>query len=60
METKGPGRPSVGDKAKDVFFAARFNPLEAKTLLSAIKASGESKSSWIRKTLLSAASNDKR
>jgi hypothetical protein len=52
---KRPGRPKIGtENAKGIFFAARFTPVEAKQIESAIIRSGLSKSKFIRKSLLSA------
>ena len=48
------GRPKVGTQnAKGVFLSARFTPVEAKQIESAIIRSGLSKSNFIRKRLLS-------
>jgi len=50
------GRPKMAkSKAKGLFVAARFTPSEAKQIDSAVEVSGETKSAWVRKTLLSAA-----
>ena len=59
--TKKAGRPKIGaNNTKGVFFAARFTPGESQRLHAAIARSKLSKSQWMRKTLLSAADNDKR
>lgn len=51
------GRPKVPKaQAKAMLFAARFAPDEAKTISKAISDSGQSKTEWIRASLLSAAS----
>ncbi|MGA2660374.1 MAG: hypothetical protein ABSH34_22985 [Verrucomicrobiota bacterium] len=58
MIQKHPGRPRLGtEHAKGVFFAARFNKAEAARLNAAIRLSGQKKSTWIRNTLLFAASD---
>jgi hypothetical protein len=57
---KHAGRPKIGTaNAKGVFFAARFTPPEAKRLNEAIRQTRQSKSDWIRKTLLAAAGGGK-
>jgi hypothetical protein len=54
------GRPRIGAaNAKGIVFAARFTPAETKQVNAAIRQSRRGKSEWIRKTLLSAAQNDK-
>jgi hypothetical protein len=58
--SKHAGRPKIGiQNAKNIYFTARFTPVEAKQLNAAIRRSGERKSGWIRKALLSAAGSDK-
>jgi hypothetical protein len=52
---KRAGRPKIGtENAKEVFFTARFTPVEARQINAAISRSGLSKSNFIRKSLLSA------
>jgi hypothetical protein len=59
MKTKM-GRPKVPKaKYKGVLMQARVSPEEAKTINGAIRQSGQVKSGWIRKALLSAAGSDK-
>jgi hypothetical protein len=54
------GRPKIGtEKARGVFIAARFTPVEAKQIHSAINQSRQTKSDWIRKNLLSASAASK-
>jgi hypothetical protein len=45
--------------ANEIFFAARFSPIEAKRLNAAIRQAGQSKTDWMRKALQSAAGSDK-
>jgi hypothetical protein len=53
---KRAGRPKLGMKdAKGVFISARFTPIEAKQIESAITKSGMSKSDFVRKSLLKSA-----
>jgi hypothetical protein len=57
---KHAGRPKIGiQNAKNIYFTARFTPVEAKQLNGAIRQSKQSKTDWIRKALLSAAGSDK-
>lgn len=50
------GRPKLPKgQAKGELFAARFAPQEAKTISSAISRSGQSKSQWLRDSLLNVA-----
>lgn len=57
---KHAGRPKVGtENAKGVYFAARFTPPEATRLNEEIRQARQSKSDWIRKTLLAAANGGK-
>jgi hypothetical protein len=59
MKTKL-GRPKLKKaEFKGVLIGARFAPDESKTVHDAVKRSGQGKSQWIRKALLSAAENDK-
>lgn len=54
------GRPKLKKaEFKGVLMGARFAPNEAKTVHEAVKRSGQGKSDWIRKALLSAAGSDK-
>jgi hypothetical protein len=54
------GRPKVKKaEFKGILIGARFAPDEAKTVHNAVKRSGQGKSQWIRKALLSAAGSDK-
>ena len=54
------GRPKIGiQNAKGEVFAARFTPIEARHLKSAIRQAKQGKSDWIRKALLSSAQSDK-
>jgi predicted DNA-binding protein len=47
------GRPKVSTaKAKAKWISARFSPEEAKEIEAAIKASGKTKSKWVREALL--------
>jgi hypothetical protein len=53
---KHAGRPRLGmEKAKGIFISARFTPIEAKQIHSAITKSGMSKSDFVRKSLLKSA-----
>ena len=57
--SKKMGRPKVAKaEYKGVLIGARFAPDEAKQVQAAVKRSKQGKSEWIRKTLLSAATND--
>jgi hypothetical protein len=57
---KHAGRPKIGtENAKGAFISARFTPGEMKRLEQAIRQARQSKSDWIRKTLLAAAIGDK-
>jgi hypothetical protein len=57
---KHAGRPRLGTKnAKGVFFSIRFTPGEARQIGEAIQQARQSKSDWIRKTLLAATGGDK-
>ena len=49
------GRPIIGTEPAKVFFAARFTSDEGKKINGAIKRARQTKSEWIRKTLLSSA-----
>jgi hypothetical protein len=50
------GRPKLGTQhAKGVFISARFTPVEAKQITSAITKSGLSKSDFVRKSLIKSA-----
>jgi hypothetical protein len=49
------GRPTIGTQPAKVFFAARFTPAEAKRLDAAIRRAGQSKSAFVRKSLLKSA-----
>jgi hypothetical protein len=51
------GRPRLAKSAKDVLIGARFGSEEAKLVHAAVKRENIGKSEWVRKTLLSAASN---
>ena len=53
------GRPTIGTQPAKVFFAARFTTAEARQLNGAVRRAGQSKSAWIRKSLLSAAKDGK-
>lgn len=54
------GRPKLPKgEVKDILIGAKFAPDEAKAVESAVKRSGQVKSEWIRKALLSAAESDK-
>jgi hypothetical protein len=54
------GRPRLSKaKAKGVLIGARFSPEEARRVNSAANQFEKGKSEWIRKTLISAASNDR-
>ena len=54
------GRPKLKKaEFKGVLIGARFAPDESKTVHDAVKRSGQGKSQWIRKSLLSAAGSDK-
>jgi hypothetical protein len=54
------GRPKLKKtEFKGILIGARFAPDESKTVHDAIKRSGQVKSQWIRKALLSAAGSDK-
>jgi hypothetical protein len=57
---KKAGRPKL-KKAdfKGILIGARFAPNESKQVHDAVKRSGQGKSEWIRKALLSAAGSDK-
>jgi len=58
--SKKMGRPRLKKaEFKGILIGARFAPNEARTVQDAVKRSGEVKSDWIRKTLLSAAGSDK-
>jgi hypothetical protein len=53
------GRPKVPKaKLRGILIQARLSPEEDKTIKSAIRQSGDGKSEWIRKALLSAAGSD--
>jgi hypothetical protein len=55
MKTKM-GRPKLArGEAKDILIGARFSPDEARAVDAAVKHSGQGKSDWIRKALLSKA-----
>jgi hypothetical protein len=57
---KTAGRPKIGiQNAKNIYFTARFTPIEAKQLNGAIRQAKQSKTDWIRKALLTAAGSDK-
>jgi hypothetical protein len=57
---KHAGRPKVGTQnAKGVFISVRFTPPEGKRLNEAIRRAQQSKSEWIRQTLLAAADDNK-
>jgi hypothetical protein len=50
------GRPRVGTlSAKAIFISARFTPVEARQIESAIVKSGMRKSDFVRKSLISSA-----
>ncbi|HEX3797401.1 MAG TPA: hypothetical protein VH413_01770 [Verrucomicrobiae bacterium] len=52
MKTKM-GRPKVSkEKLRGILIQARLSPEENKKIEGAIRASNESKSDWVRKTLL--------
>jgi hypothetical protein len=52
---KHAGRPKLGTQnAKGKFISARFTPMEMKRINDAIRSTQQSKSDWIRQTLLSA------
>jgi hypothetical protein len=54
------GRPKLPKgEVKDILIGAKFAPHEAKQVDAAVKRSGQGKSGWIRKALLSAAGSDK-
>jgi hypothetical protein len=54
------GRPKLPKgETRDVLIGARFAPDEAQAVETAVKRSGQVKSDWIRKALLSAAGSDK-
>ena len=54
------GRPKVKRaEFKGILIGARFAPDESKTVHDAVKRSGQGKSEWIRKALLSVAASDK-
>jgi hypothetical protein len=54
------GRPKLPKgESKDTLIGARFSPDESRTVIAAVKRSGQGKSAWIRKALLSAAESDK-
>ena len=56
MKTKM-GRPTLPKgEAKGVLIGARFSPDESKAVHDAVKRAKQVKSSWIRETLLTAAS----
>jgi FKBP-type peptidyl-prolyl cis-trans isomerase (trigger factor) len=57
---KHAGRPKIGtENAKGVSVTVRLTPPEAKQLNQAVRQTRQSKSEWIRKTLLAAANGDK-
>jgi hypothetical protein len=57
---KHAGRPKIGTQnAKGVSVTVRFTPPEAAQLDRAIRQARQSKSDWIRKTLLAAANRGK-
>ena len=54
------GRPALPKgETKDTLIGARFTPDETQAVNAAVKRSGQVKSAWIRKALLSAAGSDK-
>jgi hypothetical protein len=54
------GRPTLPKgETKDTLIGARFTPDETRDVNAAVKRSGQVKSDWIRKALLSAAGSDK-
>ena len=58
--SKKMGRPRLKKaEFKGILIGARFAPDESKTVHEAVKRSGQGKSAWIRKALLSAARSDK-
>ena len=60
MKNKKIGRPKVKKaEFKGILIGARFAPDESQTVHDAVNRSGQGKSVWIRKTLLSAAGSDK-
>lgn len=57
---KKAGRPKLKKaEYKGTLIGARFMPDESKCVHDAVKRSGQVKSDWIRKALLSAAGSDK-
>jgi hypothetical protein len=54
MKTKM-GRPRLSRKGVAVVFAVRLSPEQARTIKTAIGASGKSKPEWLRTALISAA-----
>jgi hypothetical protein len=56
MKKKKMGRPQLVDgENKSVLIGARFSPEEAEIVTDAAFRSNESKSEWVRKTLMGAA-----
>ena len=54
------GRPKVAKaKLRGIIVNARLSPEENQAINGAIRRSGQAKSGWIRKALLSAAGSDK-
>ena len=54
------GRPKLPKgEVKDILIGAKFAPDEANQVETAVKRSGQGKSEWIRKALLTAAGSDK-
>jgi hypothetical protein len=48
------GRPRLSQKGVAVVFSVRLPPEEAKAISAAIRASGQTKSDWVRDAILAA------
>jgi hypothetical protein len=58
---KKAGRPKLAkERARHIYLAIRLLPEENALINSAVAASSEKKSNWIRKSLINAAKGDKR